>query len=183
MSTINYVYSGTLFSFAQPASGAVPLAFVLFLVATIVMGGMVGAARRKFNIPYPTMYAIAGTPRYYALAMRPAKKGAGETALPPDALITEAEAYGFNCVQRGHQNFVENAPFVLAALVGAWPFPIIAAGALVLHLFGRILYMVGYSRNPASRMWGAALIYPSLLTLLALDIASAVYAFRETLPF
>ena len=78
---------------------------------------------------------------------------------------------------------MENAPFVLAALVGAWPFPIIAAGALVLHLLGRILYLVGYSRNPASRMWGAALIYPSLLTLLALDIASAVYAFRGTMPF
>jgi glutathione S-transferase len=181
--TTAYIYTGTLFSSSQPASGAVPLAFFVFAVATIIFGAMVGGARRKFHIPYPTMYAVPGTPRYYAVAMRPAKKGAGEAVSPPDANITDAEAYGFNCVQRGHQNFVENAPFVLAALVGAWPFPIIAAAAAILHIIGRFLYMIGYSRNPASRIWGAALIYPSLLTLFALDIASAVFAFRGTAPY
>ena len=178
------VYTGTLYSASQPASAAVPLAFVLFLLAHIAMGVAVGGARRKHGIPYPTMYAVAGSPRYYAAAMRPsAKRGAGEAATPPDVLISGDEAFAFNSVQRGHQNFVENAPFVLAALVGAWPFPIIAAVAAAVHLAGRALYLSGYARAPDKRVWGAALIYPSLLTLLGLDIAAAVFAIQGRAPF
>ena len=178
------VYTGTLYSASQPASGAVPLAFFLFMLTHVVMGALVGGARRKYGIPYPTMYAVAGTPRHYSAAMRPlAKRGASEAALPQEALISGEEAFAFNSVQRGHQNFVENSPFVGLALIGAWPFPIIAAAAATLHLAGRVLYFAGYSLTPDKRVWGAALMYPGLLTLLGLDIAAAVYAFQGKAPF
>ena len=179
------IYSGTLYSFAVPASAALPLLFVVFLFVHIYMGVSVGIARRRWHIPYPTMYAIAGTPRYYAATMQPTsgKKGPAEAALPVEPLITPEEAYGFNVVQRGHQNVVENMPFIVALLVGAWPFPLIAAGLGLVQIIGRVLYFLGYSHNVESRQWGAILIYPSLLALVGLNIAAAVLAVKNTAPY
>ncbi len=59
----------------------------------------VGAARGRYKIPYPSLYAVPGTPRRY---------GAGDSRndkemMEASPLITEEEAYNFNCVQRGHQ--------------------------------------------------------------------------------
>ena len=180
---MGWLYSGTLFDPAQPATGLLPLVAVLFNLVHIYLGVMVGAARRRYGIAYPTMYAVPGTLRAYSEEMRSGgdkDKGAAE---PLQAMITEDEAYRFNTVQRGHQNAVENAPYVLLMLVCAAPFPAIAAAAGVLHVAGRVLYAAGYSRNVKSRMWGAALIYPSLFVLLGLDIAAAIFLFRGTQPY
>jgi hypothetical protein len=49
----------------------VPLVVVLFLIETMVFGGLVVQARNKHGIPYPTMYAVPGTPRYYDDSMKP----------------------------------------------------------------------------------------------------------------
>lgn len=53
-------------------------------------GALVGAARKRYGIPYPTLYAIAGTIRTYG----PDAKPEGFTEL-----ITNEEAYKFNCIQ------------------------------------------------------------------------------------
>jgi len=176
------IYTGTIFDPAQPMTGLLPIVAVLFQLSTIYLGALVGMARARFGIPYPTMYAVAGTLRVYSDAMRTAAKDKG-AAEPLSSTISEEEAHGFNCVQRGHQNAVENSPYVLLMLVCAAPFPIVAAVAGVVHIIGRVLYAVGYSRGAQSRMWGAVCIYPSLLTLLVLDILTAVYLFKGTQPY
>jgi hypothetical protein len=50
----------------SPHAAFVPAAIVLSLVASMYMGGMVGAARSKYKIAYPTLYAVPGTARSYA---------------------------------------------------------------------------------------------------------------------
>lgn len=179
------IYSGTLYSKDVPASGAMLLVFVFAFIFQISMGVAVGSARRRFHIPYPTMYAVPSTPRYYSATMKSAniKKGVSEVAHPIEPLITAEEAYGFNTVQRGHMNVVENMPFIMALLVGAWPFPLIAAGLGVLQIAGRMLYFIGYSRSVESRQWGAILIYPSLLALIGLNISAVVFAANSTAPY
>ena len=93
-------------------------------------------------------------------------------------LVSPAEAYAFNSVQRGHQNTVENAPFVLALLLVNWlTFPSYAAGCGAIWVAGRVLYMLGYSRGAETRIWGA-IGYVGLLGLLGLSIASGVYLFQ-----
>jgi hypothetical protein len=54
------------------------------------MSFQVGAARKKYNVRYPTMYADKASNK---------------------------DADAFNCVQRGHQNTLENFPGFLALLL------------------------------------------------------------------
>ena len=182
-STANTYVAGALS--LSPGSGAVPIVIALTLVAHLWMGGLVGAARKRFGIPYPTLYAVPGTPRNYAPAKdkgnSPASALTGAGAVAGSGagdLISNEEAYAFNCVQRGHQNTVENAPFVLALLLVNWlTFPSYAAGCGAIWVAGRVLYMLGYSRGAETRMWGA-IGYVGLLGLLGLSIASGVYLFQ-----
>jgi len=147
----------------------VPLVILLFNILNLVFGGLVVQARTKYGIPYPTMYAVPGTLRYYNEAMKPTDASAefSET-------ITNDEAYLFNSVQRGHQNTVENAPFFLAILIAAWPYPLAAGIAGLVYLVGRAVYMYGYMRDPKMRYYGAFFIYPALLTLIVLTIMNMV---------
>ena len=142
----------------------VPLVILLFNIETMVFGGFVVHARKKYGIPYPTMYAVPGTKRYYDESMKPT---AEEEPKFSDT-ITDAEAFAFNSIQRGHQNTIENAPFFLAILLVAWAYPLTAGIAGIFYLVGRALYMYGYSTNPKLRYYGAVFIYPSLLTLFGL---------------
>lgn len=153
-------YTGTFYSASDPYSILVPLVVVLFTIENIVFGVFVGQARKKYGIPYPTMYAVPGSKRYYSEEMKEETK-LGET-------ITDGEAYSFNLVQRGHQNTLENAPFFLALLLVAWPYPFFAGIAGFIYLVGRAVYMYGYSQNVKSRLYGAFFIYPPLLVLLGL---------------
>lgn len=154
----------------------VPLVIILFQIEQMGFGVLVTQARKKHGIPYPTMYAVPGTKRYYDDAMREEKKKDPKTGEKKedkkdefDKYISDKEAYSFNLIQRGHQNMIENAPFFLALLLVAWPYPLFAGIAGLAYLIGRALYMYGYTRGPSSRMYGAAFIYPSLLTLIALS--------------
>lgn len=65
-------------------------------------------------------------------------------------------AKAFNCVQRAHQNLLENIPLYLGLLVTSSPFrPEIAAGAGLVRLLGFVFYVRGYaSGDPAKRMQG-----------------------------
>jgi len=156
------IYTGTLGGNTWSAL-LVPLVILLFNIEHLIFGGLVVQARNKYGIPYPTMYAVPGTTRYYNDAMKPTP---GDEV--KSDLITNEDAYAFNLVQRGHQNTIENAPYFLAILLAAWSFPLIAGIAGLLYLVGRAVYMYGYMNDPKLRYYGAVFIYPSLLTLFVL---------------
>ena len=104
----------------SPGSGAVPIVVALLFVAHTWMGILVGMARKRHGIPYPTMYATPGTPRNYAPVKDKSEAGGGSGAMsaasaltggsgPHAELISAEDAYAFNCTQRGHQNTVRFA--------------------------------------------------------------------------
>ena len=170
-------YTASLLSPTSPWSSLlVPLVILLFNILHMVAGGFVSQARTTYGIPYPTMYAIPGTPRYYNDSMKPAEKAMSDT-------ITNEEAYAFNLVQRAHQNTIENAPFFLAVLIASWAFPLYAGIAGLVYLIGRALYMYGYTKDPKSRMYGAFFIYPALLTLFGLSITTMVHVAQGVEPY
>jgi glutathione S-transferase len=171
------MYTASLLSPTSPwTSILVPTAIVAFLIEHMVMGGLVGQARSTYGIPYPSLYAVPGTPRYYNEEMKPKEN-------PKSDVISHEDAYSFNLVQRGHQNMIENAPFFLALLLVAWPFPLIAGIAGVAYVAGRALYMFGYMQGTGSRIYGAVLIYPALLTLLGCAITTMVHVVQGTAPY
>lgn len=170
-------YTGSLCGAGACASASdwstilVPLVVILFAIEHMVFGGLVMQARTQYGIPFPTMYAVPGTPRYYGDDMKPTTPDGNAK---PD-LIQYDEAFAFNSVQRGHQNMIENAPFFLALLLVAWSFPLFAGIAGLLYIVGRAVYMYGYMQNPGARIYGAVFIYPSLLALMGLTGASMVH--------
>mmetsp|Transcript_16097 Transcript_16097/g.18227 ORF Transcript_16097/g.18227 Transcript_16097/m.18227 type:complete len:145 (+) Transcript_16097:108-542(+) len=119
----------------------------VFLVAissafVLVWAGFkVGSARKKYEIKYPTMYA-------------------------PE---THKNAKEFNCIQRAHQNILENYPvFLLTMFMASLKRPHVAAVLGLIRLLGFIAYAVGYqSGSPAKRQQGA-FGYIGLLGLLGI---------------
>jgi glutathione S-transferase len=110
----------------------------------------VGAARKKYNIAYPTLYA-------------------------PE---TCKDAKAFNCIQRAHQNIAtERLPSFYALLFcSALSRPTVAAALGALRLVGYFAYARGYSsgspekRNNVLSMVG----YLGDLGMLGLAIENAV---------
>jgi glutathione S-transferase len=89
------------------------------MVTSMYMGGPVMNARKKFNVPYPNLYA---TPGYHK------------------------EADAFNRVQRGHQNMFElMSTFSLMALIGGLKYPLACSVYSTLYNAGCILFQKGYS--------------------------------------
>ncbi|KAF4131652.1 MAPEG family [Phytophthora infestans] len=70
---------------------------------------------------------------------------------------SEKNAKAFNCVQRGHQNIVENIPsFVGLFFPSALYRPQVATAAGLVRILGFVVYMRGYSSgDPQKRMQGA----------------------------
>ena len=88
-------------------------------VTSNAMGFHVMSARKKYNVPYPNLYAAPGFHK-------------------------DAEA--FNRIQRGHQNMLEALWFfVPAALLGGLKHPIAVAVEGVFYCIGSYLYQLGYS--------------------------------------
>eukprot|EP00047_Mylnosiga_fluctuans_P003958 m.231952 g.231952 ORF g.231952 m.231952 type:complete len:149 (-) comp12282_c0_seq1:40-486(-) len=112
------------------------------------MGFRVGGARKKYGVQYPKLYADAS-----------------------DCGGKQQDINTFNCIQRAHQNSLENLPQFLALLVfGGANYPAIAALAGVIYLAGRVAYVLGYSTgDPKKRNWGA-FGYIGLLTLVGLNV-------------
>ncbi|XP_022237308.1 microsomal glutathione S-transferase 3-like [Limulus polyphemus] len=73
----------------------------------------------------------------------------------------------FNCIQRAHQNFLENyTQFQVLLLLGGIHYPRLGAAAGLVWLLGRIVYTIGYSTgDPQKRMRGG-FQYVGLLFLL-----------------
>ncbi|KAI0257024.1 hypothetical protein BJV78DRAFT_1159704 [Lactifluus subvellereus] len=81
----------------------------------------VGGARRRAKIPYPRAYAEKA-----------------EQEASKDAMV-------FNCMQRAHQNTLENAPVIVTTtLISALHYPIPAAVGCGLWTLSRIIYTLTY---------------------------------------
>lgn len=96
-------------------------------------------ARKAFNVPYPALYADS------------AHKNANE----------------FNCVQRAHQNSLENLiSFYPMLILAGVRFPITAAVAGLMYNVGRILYFKGYCTGEPKKRMNGWIQYFGTLTLL-----------------
>ncbi|KAH6799349.1 microsomal glutathione s-transferase [Perilla frutescens var. frutescens] len=107
--------------------GYVVIVLVLYCFLNFWMAAQVGRARKKYNVPYPTMYASAADNK---------------------------DANLFNCVQRGHQNSIEMMPmFFLLMALGGIRHPVIAASLGVGYSISRFFYFKGYSTgDPKKRL-------------------------------
>ena len=63
----------------------------------------------------------------------------------------------FNCVQRAHQNTLENYPiFLMLLAIGSASRPFLSGVYGTIYLLGRLAYAIGYSTgDPAKRNRGA----------------------------
>eukprot|EP00483_Globobulimina_turgida_P005680 UN05690 len=119
----------------------------------LYLGVCVGKARKKYGVEYPNMYADIHHSK------------------------NEKNANIFNCIQRAHQNSLEQQPFFLIlSFLAAQQFPLVAGiSAFVVNL-GRLAYAAGYSTgNPKARLRGS-FGYLGLLTLLG---CSWVFCFEK----
>ncbi|KAG7382084.1 Microsomal glutathione S-transferase 3 [Phytophthora pseudosyringae] len=134
----------------QPAHGFVPLLVVFLLFVNMWAGIKVGKARKLYGIEYPQMYAEQ----------------------------SDKNAKAFNCVQRGHQNIMENVPIFLALIFTSSIYrPQIAAIASFVRIMGFILYMRGYSSgDPKKRMQGS-FGYLGLLLNIGLSVEASLRLF------
>ncbi|EUC37199.1 hypothetical protein COCVIDRAFT_36675 [Bipolaris victoriae FI3] len=108
----------------------------------IWLGARVGSFRKAAKIPYPFEYAS-----YEQV----------QTASP----ASKSAMLAFNAAQRAHQNFGENHPTALAAmLVSGLRFPMATAALGLAWSVNRVFYSVGYTRSAESggkgRYYGAA---------------------------
>ncbi|KAG7400884.1 Microsomal glutathione S-transferase 3 [Phytophthora boehmeriae] len=131
----------------QPAHGYIPLVVIGAGLVSTWAGIKVGAARKKFNVPYPQMYAD--------------KK---------DKNATE-----FNCTQRAHQNVLENIPVFYAMLATASIYrPKLAAAAGAIRIAGFIMYVKGYSSGDPGKRRQGNFGHLGTLVLLGLSTEAAI---------
>eukprot|EP01024_Parvocaulis_polyphysoides_P070936 TRINITY_DN878_c0_g1_i1.p1 TRINITY_DN878_c0_g1~~TRINITY_DN878_c0_g1_i1.p1 ORF type:complete len:150 (-),score=18.18 TRINITY_DN878_c0_g1_i1:155-604(-) len=104
-----------------------------FVVHNVWMTYYVIAARKKYGVKYPDLYATK------------------------DNGSSEANMKAFNCVQRGHQNSIENLPsFYTLLILSGLKYPVTASVLGAVTVLGRMLYFQGYSSgNPNGRYRGA----------------------------
>ncbi|KMZ69058.1 Microsomal glutathione S-transferase 3 [Zostera marina] len=136
--------------------GYVVAVFVVYSIMNFWMAMSVGKARKKYNVPYPAMYA--------------------EESENKNAKI-------FNCIQRGHQNSLEMMPsFFAAMLLSGIHHPLIASSIGSLYVVGRFFYFKGYSSgDPSKRLTLGALSFPSMMALIVCAASLAFHLIkRET---
>jgi len=113
--------------------------------AFLWLGSRVVAARKKYKVDLPAAYADQAA----------AEKDPGKKA--------------FNCIQRGHQNALETLPHTLAfLLIGGVKHPLIASGAGLLWIAGRVGYMAGYASGIPDKRYSVfgGLHWPGQLVLM-----------------
>ena len=94
----------------------------------------------------------------------------------PETCSDEKARLHFNCIQRAHQNSLENQPIFLFLLsTSGLRYPT-AAGVLGFgYLLGRLVYFVGYSSGkPKGRMTGVYLQSLCILGLLGLAVSFCI---------
>ncbi|GAB2287485.1 hypothetical protein Dimus_021861 [Dionaea muscipula] len=130
--------------------GYVALVVVLYCFLNIWMAFQVGKARKKYKVYYPTMYASESENK--------------------DAKL-------FNCVQRGHQNSLENMPvFFVLLIVGGFRHPTASAALGLFYALTRYFYFTGYSSGiPDNRLTIGRYGYFGLLGLTICTLSLAVH--------
>ncbi|KAL8109292.1 uncharacterized protein LOC141672280 [Apium graveolens] len=113
------------------------------------MSSQVGKARRKYDVQYPTLYALESENK---------------------------DAKAFNCVQRGHQNSLEYLPMFLTFMtVGGMKHPIVASVLGCIYLVARYFYFVGYSTgDPKKRLTVGVYNFVSLIGLILCTVSCGV---------
>ncbi|OQR81599.1 hypothetical protein THRCLA_23334 [Thraustotheca clavata] len=131
----------------QPEHGYVILAAVATGFVNAWAGMKVGAARKLYKIEYPQMYAERGDKNFNA----------------------------FNCVQRAHQNMLENLPVFFTLLATSSIFrPGYAAIAGGIRVAGFIAYVQGYATGDPTKRMNGAFGYLGLFAAIGLSIEAAV---------
>ncbi|KAJ9564732.1 hypothetical protein OSB04_000698 [Centaurea solstitialis] len=107
--------------------GYVVLTVIAYCFLNIFMQIQVGRARKRYNVPYPILYATEADSKDYKI---------------------------FNCIQRGHQNSLETLPIFFTLLVlGGIRFPITCSVLGVVYTVSRFFYFTGYSSgDPKGRL-------------------------------
>ncbi|CAN6465966.1 unnamed protein product [Victoria cruziana] len=133
--------------------GYVVLVLAIYSLFNFWMAFQVGMARKRYKVPYPTLYAIESENK--------------------DAKL-------FNCVQRGHQNSLEVMPiFFVLLLLGGARHPLVASGLGIVYIVARYFYFTGYSTgDPAKRLTLGKYNMFALLGLLGCTISFAVSLIR-----
>ncbi|OIW16116.1 hypothetical protein TanjilG_18831 [Lupinus angustifolius] len=107
--------------------GYVAIVLVLYCFLHFYLGFLVGQARKKYNVPYPSLYAIESENKHAKI---------------------------FNCIQRGHQNSLETMPIFFTLMVlGGLKHPLISTALGLLHNVARYFYFTGYATGePNNRL-------------------------------
>lgn len=110
-------------------------AFVATIFLNFFQMVMVVKARKAYGVEYPHLYA------------------------PHD----HKHKHEFDCVQRQHQQFLENAFFVTTCMfVNGLLFPKLAASLHMVWLLGGVIYSLGYTSSKCIRMGRVSLCYSVL---------------------
>ncbi|VVA94180.1 unnamed protein product [Arabis nemorensis] len=133
--------------------GYVVLVLVFYCFLNLWMGAQVGGARKRYNVPYPTLYAIESENK--------------------DAKL-------FNCVQRGHQNSLENMPmYFILMILGGMKHPCICTVLGLLYNVTRYFYFKGYSTgDPMKRLTIGKYGFLGLFGLMICTISFGVTLIR-----
>lgn len=134
----------------DPSFGLVVLSAVAYCMLNTWMAIQVGKARKRYNVPYPKLYATESESK---------------------------DANMFNCIQRGHQNSLEMMPvFFLLLILGGLQHPIASAILGVLYSLARYLYFTGYSTGvPKNRLTYGRYNFAALLGLLICTVSFALH--------
>jgi glutathione S-transferase len=115
---------------------------------------------------YVLLIALGLTPLLSAVHAAIVIRERGKARIPlPNCYATREEmkanpaAHTFNCAQRAHANFLENAPqTMVSVLVAGLAYPSLTAVLGLAWLFSRVLYLVGYvysgKEKGKGRFWG-----------------------------
>ncbi|KAH9081548.1 hypothetical protein EDB83DRAFT_555043 [Lactarius deliciosus] len=126
----------------------------IFSIVPVVQWQMtlVVQARERAGIHYPQLYAEKA-----------------EQMASMDAML-------FNCVQRAHQNTLENVPpMVLSTLISAIRYPKLAAVGCGIWSLSRVFYTLGYSTGEINER------YPGFISSIYVQLLMSVLAGKVVL--
>lgn len=145
-----------LMEVAKPFGYVLGVTAASFLVHHMWMPAKVMAARKKFGVQFPNLYATS------------------------ENCKDEKSMNDFNCVQRGHQNSLESHPIFLALLLASGvKHPITSAVLGAIYLLGRIVYFASYSSGKPEARTRGSFMYIGLLGLLITTVKFAVNLLAE----